>query len=765
MLDPKNWPIKATKDDPIPASIWPDLSGVLDAKQKEYANTLKDWRTFWALALKYTVVAIDTETNGLRPAHGDRLIGVSAAFFDGKLIHCGYWNFRHTGHKNYKETAVRLSLSALKTIDAVHQKCCIAGMNYKFDVKMLHADGVDLPVKVLDVMLIAHLYNENLRHYNLDTLSAEMGAHKLGDTIGAYLKQHGLDMDGHGHEQVPYELERPYAIADAVLTLKRLQWERQRWLQLADPRIMDVFQIEMAQTPAVAKMEIDGVKLDKKYVKAGIVILTAQAKDLETKIYALASKTFNIGSEDQLWALLEARGFKPVAMTEKGNIQLDDVALASYKDPFCELVREWRKRDKVLNTYFKPFVEKHMDKEDKIHPDYFVASTVSGRSSCREPNLQNAPNIGRFSDTGNAFETRRCFIPLSSDYSLMFFDEDQMEIKIFAEVSEEEYLLNALKAGMDLHEATARSLFPGFPSKDVDPQKYNELRDIAKRINFGIIYGMGRNKLALKLGIPVDETMRALLLAELCYKDLPNLVHDFCRWELPQIADAKETHRLNTALKNKGWDGLRALSKTVAENVDLHGLTKLLVTETKNAALTDSAESFLKKYHERLPKIKELTKNIRDTLASRGYIFNRYGRRYHLTKDQSYIGTNRWIQGTSADMFKLTVARVYELLKGRRTQFVNQVHDDLQFYMHHEELDLVPKIVECMTCFPQIKVQMSVTCKYSHVSWADKRPYTGITEFLNADTRPRTKAKLAALKKLYDYMPGKQVETIAEEQL
>ena len=844
----KNFPVHATEKDLIPESVWPDLTGVLDAKIKEYKNDKKDWDTFWAHAALQKVVAIDTETSGLRPAFGDRIVGVSAAYFDGKIIHAGCWNFRHEGHpkrvlfekpdnksrliarlkelgetdllkkiaegkvsekmwktagihqlqdldltllkkfnasypseikpmktmgqfmcSGYIEVAARMPLSLMKHILPVLEKVIIAGMNFKFDAKMFNAEGLPLPARVLDCMLIAHAYNENKRHYNLESLAEEMGERKVADTIAEYLAAYQLDVSARGHAQVPYSLERPYAIADAVITLKRLQWERNRWMQMKDPRIMDVFQIENAQVSPVAAMEIVGNKLDKEYVQRGVTILSNQVYALEKKIHELAGKKFDIGSEDQLWPILEAKGFKPVSMTVKGNIQLDDLALASYKDPLCDLIREYRKRYKVLGTYFKPFLKTHMDKDDILHPDIFIQGTVSGRPSCHEPNLMNIPNVGRFSNYAEAFETRRCFIPPSDEYSLLYLDMDQMEIKIFAEVSDEKQLLDALANGEDLHVVTAKNIFPDFPSaadasfSDKIKKIFKAMRESAKRINFGTIYGMGRALMALKLGIPVDETVRALELAELCHKDLPNLVKDFTQYSLTEIAAHKETHRMNTALKNKGWDGLRTLGDEVSGHINIDGLTKLLVTKEKNAWLSYSAETFLATYHGKFPKIKELVKAIRSTLTSRGYIFNRFGRRYHLNKEQSYIGTNRLVQGTSADMFKLAIARLHRLLQGHKTKIANQVYDEVQFYVHYTELDLIPDFIRCMTYFPTVGVKMSTSCKYSHVAWSEKREFTGVTEFLNSDTRKRSKAQLAELKKLYAWTPGKINQEVAEE--
>ncbi len=805
------FPASTTVENPIPESIWPDLAGVQDAKVKEYGVTLADWTKFWTLAQKQKVVSIDTETSGLRPFHGDHIIGVAGAFFDGKTIHAGYWNMRHVGHpahckappkwdkdnpttpwppkghkhgpkcielcKGYIETAPVIPVKELNAISVIHENNLVAGQNYKFDIKMFYIDGVSIPKRVLDTMLIAHLFDENKRTYSLDSLGKEMGELKLGDSIKEYRDAHGLTFDGHGHEQIPFELERPYAMMDTILVLKRLQYERERWVRLHDNRIMEVFQLENACSPVVAQMEINGIQLDMPFIKKCVEVLTNDVEVAKQAIYKLAGKEFDIASHPQLWEILEAKGFKPFSLTNKGQPSLDDAALLSYNDPLCALVKVWRGKSKTLGTYFGPFLNTHADPDGRLHSEFFIHGTVSGRMSCREPNLQNITRFEKFSTqtktgsvakavqnglkfedmiTENAIETRRAFVPRAIDTSMFFFDYAQMELRLFAEVAEEEFLLKALEDGEDMHEATARSVFPNFPSKEQNPKLFGYFRQLAKQINFGIIYGMGRNKLAQQLSVPVDETVRAIEIAKEMYAVMPKNAKDYCTFTLEELNEAAESHRVMTAARQ--WHGLRSLGKTLIAGINVPELEKLLVSDDKNIRLMYSAEQFLAKYHARFPKIKQLVKKIDSTLGSRGFIFNRYGRRYHLPKDQSYVGVNRWVQGTCSDMVKVAGWRVQNLLKGYKSKLINQVHDEFQLEINHLELHLVPLIKDCLQYFPNIKVKMSADADYSHIAWSEKRGWKGIQEFLDADTRKRTPEMLKALKLTYGWIPTKKVK-------
>lgn len=773
--------LPASKEDPIPAAIWPDLAGVRTANVVPWNPTRQTFVSFCKAAAKQPLVSLDLETSGLSAFHGARLVGVAAAFYDGEAIQAGYWNFRHVGHPahckqpprwqeawppakhkhgkqcielcpGHKEKADQVPIDALQHLQPILQGCIVAGQNFKFDIKMLSVEGLEPPQRVLDTMLIAHLYNENLRFYNLDSLAKEMGELKLGDTIKDYLKKHGLSPEL-GHAQVPHEIESPYAIRDTVLVLKRLQFERERWLKLQDPRLIEVLQIENGCIPAFARMEIAGIQLDIPFVRSAVEELKGDLAKLEAEAYALVGKKFDILSTDQLWLALEARGLKPVALTPTGKPSLDDAALATYDDPLARLTKAYRSKSKMLGTYFQPFLKTHADPNGLIHSDFFIHGTVSGRASCREPNLQNITRFEKFSSktktgsiasaiqsgldssavTERILETRRAFVPRGPEYSLFFFDFAQMELRVFAEYAGEQFLLDTLLQGGDVHAATARKVFTNFPEKEKDPKLYEYFRQLAKQINFGIIYGMGRNKLAIQLNVPVDESVRAIELAQLAAIELPSLCKSHCTYTPQELASRLEDHRVMSA--SKQWEGLRALSREVAHKINPGPLEAELIKDGKHSRLLYSAEKFLANYHKQFPKIKQFTKAIQDSIGRRGYIFNKYGRRYHLKSSESYIGVNRLVQGSCADMVKLGQWRIDRLLLGKKTKLMNQVHDEVQVDVHRSELELIPKIKYCLEHFVAVNVKMEVDIDYSHTCWAEKRKWVSPEEFLTSDVR------------------------------
>jgi len=805
-----SFPKKCSAERPIPADIWPDNKGLMKAKYDvkpskkdplvmeitgdihQWEPTAKAWREFWKRAVNFSLVSIDTETTGLRPFHGSKIVGVSGAFWDGKKIQAGYWNFRHLGHAahgdhdsackkskgctcesycaGYKESAPIVPLSELACLEPVYRDCIVGGQNFKYDAKMGHVDGLSIPRRVLDTQLIAHLYDENARRYNLDILAKEMGELKLRDVIHEYMKQHGLTYE-QGHAQVPYEVERPYAIMDTVLVLRRLQWERERWVDLEDHRLMDIFQVENACTHAYAFTEIPGMKLDDEYTRKGVKQLEAEAAVLEQQIYKEAGKVFDksehkfsIRSNEQLWAVLEAKGFKALSLTPGGDPALDDVNLDNYHDKLCTLVREYRGKTKMLGTYFKPFLEDwvdekgvlqraHSDPDGHIHSDYFIHGTVSGRTSSRDPNLQNVPKYERFGTRTRSgqvakavhsglkteklksdedmLEVRRCFVPRGPEYSLFFMDYAQMELRVFADYADEEFMRSELDRGVDLHASVAKEVFPNVPSKEENPTIYAFFRQLTKQINFGILYGMGVAKLALQLDVPIDECVRLLQLAKLGIEKDPDYVQDnnLCTYTVDEIDAILEDHRV--MYQSRQWQGIQRLNKEVPMKVNPTPLEKMLIKDGENLRLMYSAKGFMQKYHARFPKVKIFMKAIEQAIKTRGYVFNRFGRRYHLPPEKSYVGVNRLVQGTCGDMKKLALVRIARLLEDKkaRTKVINDVHDEIQFDVHHQELDLVPQIRACMETFSQVGIRMHVDIDYSHVAWSEKRPWSSEDEF------------------------------------
>ena len=243
-------------------------------------------------------------------------------------------------------------------------------------------------------------------------------------------------------------------------------------------------EIEIPLLKTLAKMEIEGINLDVKFLKKLSERTTNELEDITKEIYELAGEEFNISSPKQLGEVL----FDKMKITNKpkktktGQYSTSEEVLneLSSKSDLVKLVLKFRSISKLLNTYINS-LPKQLDKyTNRIHTEYVQTVASTGRLSSINPNLQNIPirtNRGR--------EVRKAFIARNKDYFLMAADYSQIELRIIASLSNEENMINAFKKNEDIHASTASAVF-NVPINQVS----KEQRSNAKVVNFGIIYGV-----------------------------------------------------------------------------------------------------------------------------------------------------------------------------------------------------------------------------------------------------------------------------------
>jgi DNA polymerase I len=252
------------------------------------------------------------------------------------------------------------------------------------------------------------------------------------------------------------------------------------------PKLVELFEnIEMPLVPVLADMEMAGIALDKDFFAAFSVELNERLTTLEKQIYGAAGKTFNINSTQQLSDVLFGilhltppdRGKK----TASGHYStaagvLDEM---SGQHPVVDLILEYRELAKLKSTYVDTLpLQIHPD-DQRVHTSFSQTGAVTGRLSSSEPNLQNIPTR---TDLGR--RVRRGFIA-DRDNVLLSVDYSQIELRIVAHMAGDEAMLNAFRAGQDIHATTAAAIY-GVPLDAVT----KEQRRHAQAINFGLIYGM-----------------------------------------------------------------------------------------------------------------------------------------------------------------------------------------------------------------------------------------------------------------------------------
>jgi DNA polymerase-1 len=256
--------------------------------------------------------------------------------------------------------------------------------------------------------------------------------------------------------------------------------------------------LERPLVPVLAKMEARGIKVDRQILSRLSGNFAQKAAAIEAEIYELAGGEFNIGSTKQLGDILYGKMQLPGGRKTKTGQWSTDVKvledLAAEGIPIARKIVDWRQLTKLKSTYTDALPTYIHPETGRVHTDYSLASTSTGRLSSSEPNLQNIPVR-----TEEGRGIRRAFIA-EAGHKLLSADYSQIELRVLAHMAEIPQLVKAFADGLDIHAMTASEMF-GVPVEGMDPN----VRRRAKAINFGIIYGISAFGLANQLGIPRSE--------------------------------------------------------------------------------------------------------------------------------------------------------------------------------------------------------------------------------------------------------------------
>ncbi len=367
--------------------------------------------------------------------------------------------------------------------------------NAKFDLGVLKQAGMPITGVVYDTM-IAQFLTDPLRRggYGLKAMAEHYfgwGMTRIEDLIGSGHAQGSM-------RDVPVELAAPYAGADADATFRLVDVLEPEIKRLSLTRLLN--EIELPLVPVLADMELFGVAIDTPYLTQYAGELTARLSELEGGIFKLAGYRFNVGSPQQLSNALHNVIGLPVKLNEEERI----ASTRAYRlerlreqHPIVALVLEHRELSKLLGTYVRALPERVNPRTGRLHTTFNQAVVITGRLSSSNPNLQNIPittELGR--RVRKAFIAREGGTVLSADYS-------QVELRLLAHLAGDAALRAAFQRDEDIHASTAAAIY-GVPLHAVS----SEQRGFAKRMNFGICYGMGASSLARSASMSEQEAMR-----------------------------------------------------------------------------------------------------------------------------------------------------------------------------------------------------------------------------------------------------------------
>ncbi|MGX9985628.1 DNA polymerase I [Soonwooa purpurea] len=364
--------------------------------------------------------------------------------------------------------------------------------NLKYDYKVLRNYNTDVKGPMFDTMIAHYLLNPDGRH-GMDYLS-EMYLNYTPISIESLIGKKGKNQLT--LRKINLAEQTAYAAEDADITFQLYQLFAP---QLKKENLEDVFlNIEMPLMKVLANMELAGVKLDSDWLKKESLDLENDLRNLETQIFELSGEEFNMNSPKQLGEVLfEKLKLDPKAKkTKTGQYATSEDVLQKLasKHEIIALILDYRQLQKLKSTYVDALPNQIDPIDNRVHTTYAQTVAATGRLASVNPNLQNIPiRTLRGQQIRGAFVADEGKKIISADYS-------QIELRLIAEISNEENMIEAFQNGEDIHAATAAKLFK-IPIEEVSKTQ----RSQAKSVNFGIIYGQGAFGLADQTGMSRTE--------------------------------------------------------------------------------------------------------------------------------------------------------------------------------------------------------------------------------------------------------------------
>jgi DNA polymerase-1 len=434
--------------------------------------------------------AFDTETTSIDYMAAE-LVGFSFAVKSGEAA---YLPVAHDYMDAPEQISLDLALEYLKPV-LENENIKKVGQHIKYDKNVLANYGINLKGIAFDTMLESYVWNSVAGRHDMDSLALRYLDHQ---TV------HFEDIAGKGAKQLTFNQidlaqASEYAAEDADITLRLHQaiWPQ---IESVDSLKHILSDVEVPLVNVLAKMEQTGVLIDSQQLLQQSQQLATRIMELEKEAYELADQEFNLASTKQLQEILFTKLNIPVLKkTPKGAPSTSEEVLQelALTYPLPKLLMEYRGLTKLKNTYTDKLPQMINQRTGRIHTSYHQAVAATGRLSSTDPNLQNIPIR-----TEEGRRVRKAFVA-EPGYKVVAADYSQIELRIMADLSQDDGLLSAFSQGEDIHKATASEVF----STPVEQVTVDQRRS-AKAINFGLIYGMSAFGLSRQLNIPRHESQK-----------------------------------------------------------------------------------------------------------------------------------------------------------------------------------------------------------------------------------------------------------------
>ncbi|MCK4518575.1 MAG: DNA polymerase I [Candidatus Omnitrophica bacterium] len=442
---------------------------------KELIGSLKDTAVF----------AFDFETTSSNP-HEAELAGVSFSWKEGIAYYVPL-----IGLDKGREGIVRdEALCSLKSIFE-NEEIKKVGQNVKYESIILTRHKINLKAIHFDTMIASYVLNPSKSNHNLEDISLEYLGHKMI----SYQDLTGRGKEAVALKEVALDKVCDYACEDSDVTFRLYKILKNK---LKEKGLLKLYEeIELPLIEVLAYIEICGVSVDKKKLEAMSGKLKKQLRKLVDDIFCEAGVEFNVNSPKQLQEILFNRLKLPVIKKTKTGASTDAEVLKrlSLDHSLPAMILKYRELSKIKTTYVDSLPSLVNKRTKRIHTSYNQTVTQTGRLSSSGPNLQNIPIRSKLGK-----EIRAAFMPVSEDFQFLSADYSQIELRVLAHLSGDDNLKRAFRDGLDVHTYTASLVFEAGMEEVTE-----EMRAVAKTVNFSIIYGISAFGLSRELNIEIAK--------------------------------------------------------------------------------------------------------------------------------------------------------------------------------------------------------------------------------------------------------------------
>lgn len=692
-------------------------------------QTLPQFEEFLFKALSQRMIVVDTETSGLDWVR-DHVCGIVIGFGTGDNY------YLPINHKTFeKQLSIDVILPGLQNLFSDPNRLIIT-WHGKFDLHGLYNLGIEVAGKVHDGLNIAHLHDENEPH-GLKEMSikyidknaakwehavkefrkeeSKRRRHEFGLLVKSKvadlledgvlkeieetkkrlkalkamavesLKDHILaknKLDDISYDYVPLDILAPYACADTHYT----------WVMFkdlfpkvwADSYLKKLYQNELELLRVLFETERRGLKVDIEYIKKIIPNLQTDIDSCAERVFSRVGNEFDIDSPKQLVAALQTCGIQLTKLTKRSEklqsdpendepptYAVDKKVLEglAVTHEFAQAVMSYREASKLKATYADAIL-RLCDKENFLHTSFNQNVSTGRMSASGGVNFMNFPAKNK--------TIKRAFITPSDDHFLVYMDLSQIELRLTAHVSQDPKMLACYPKqgiGTDIHDVTCAEVV----------------------MNTDI------------------QTLKSMKTDKTGHIDAVNII-------CPCNACTYEEMRKTAKRVNFG----------IIYRVGPKGLKQQISTPQRPVEERVCAQ-YIDRYLANYRGVKNWINLVDDYILAHGFIIHEFGRyrRFPDIKNRNLArwkkdrmlrqGTNFLIQGLAADLFKVAIVRINKFLKNYKTKLVNFVHDEIQFYWHKDEYELIPKVKSLLEDF-NFTVPIVADVSYSTTNWADKKP-------------------------------------------